>query len=625
MTFLLLALAGAAPVEALPFDALEGDPSSTWPVLSPAGDQMTWTRHDAVVAGERQHTLCHSTVAAPFDCRPLMDGWAWSVGWVDEDRIVAVRTVEGDGVWSVVDVRSGEALVDVPLPQGGEVHSVGADEVVVVQRQGRKRWFHRYTTDGTPIGEPAFYGRDHVPLLDPATGAVLGELRTWGSWSSIWRFEVWNPDGQSLVLGYPRLWHPPIGGGHALASIRPWDGKLLLFDSTEHDPAALVAMDLQTGEIEEVWQGEEWPVDVLQDADGTPLAVATEHIRQRWHALDPSLADDLDWLHEQLTGDLTLSLRADGAVWKLYRNASDRSTEVWHVDRGTRTLTRLPPSWGAFEDRGWRPSEVVDVEARDGLTVPSLWTTPDPEVWGDGPWPTLVNIHGGPWGEGYVSAGFTEFTQYWTHLGYAVLEPQFRGTGGFTLAYANAWEGEWGDAMVNDVHDVARAAIEAGVADPDRIAYLGMSYGGYAVLRSATTEGDPMTCGVSWMGPARLGHPIFAALWIPDRKRIAPHFAWDRVDTPLLAIAGGRDRRVPPRATRGFARRAAEDGAPLAFVVFPETAHQPDEQVAEQATLLSLRFLGACLGEPPPTTAPIDEPLFDVRIDTLEYDGWLPH
>lgn len=622
--FLLVSLlvASAEPVAPLPLAALMPRADAMSPVLSPSGEQLLWTRivHAGGEEEEDHHTLCLSSLHAPFDCQPLHEGWTWTVGWLDEERAVVARLANDQAAWSVVDVRTGAFAVDVALPTGAVVRSAGADGVIVTGERGRWRWVDRFALDGA-ASERLWENRHHRNALLSA-GTVEGQIRTWGTPAWTWNVEIRSADGRRLMRDGPEHWFPPIQGGVRVASRRPWDGRLLLFDSRERDPAALVALDLETGEPETVWEGEDWPVDVFQDEHGRPLAVATRRVRRTWHALDSEVAEDLNWLSSVLPGDLWFGdTRADGSVWTVIRHAAQRPIEVWHIDRRARQLTRLPPRWGAFEDRAWRPSEFVDVEARDGLIVPAVWTTPDPSVWGEGPWPTVVTLHGGPWGDDHADGSFEELTQYWAHLGFAVVDPQFRGTGGVDLAYARAWEGEFGDAMVTDIHDVTRAAIEAGIADPERVAYLGMSYGGYAVLRSATTEGDPMTCGVSWMGPARLGTPMYRLLGVTDRRRIAPHHAAGSVDTPLLAIMGGRDRTVPVRSSRKFLRSAAKAGADVSFVVFPRQGHGLDEAAFEQALTLSARFLSRCLGREAPSGDLPEDPAFEVRIDTRHPDA----
>jgi dipeptidyl aminopeptidase/acylaminoacyl peptidase len=149
--------------------------------------------------------------------------------------------------------------------------------------------------------------------------------------------------------------------------------------------------------------------------------------------------------------------------------------------------------------------EVVTVEfkARDGLTIPSLVTWPVGVAEADRKnLPFVVLPHGGP--ESYDNVGFDWMAQFFANEGYAVLQPNFRGSEGFGAAFRDAGRGEWGRKMQDDITDGANAMVKMGWADPNRMCIVGASYGGYAALAGGALTPDLYKCVVSLAGVSDL-------------------------------------------------------------------------------------------------------------------------
>ena len=153
------------------------------------------------------------------------------------------------------------------------------------------------------------------------------------------------------------------------------------------------------------------------------------------------------------------------------------------------------------------PMHPVVIESRDGLELVSYLTLP---TWtdsdGDGhpgdPVPMVLLVHGGPWARD--EWGPNSQHQWLANRGYAVLSVNFRGSMGFGKQFLNAGNREWAGKMHDDLIDAVNWAIEEGVADPDRIAIMGSSYGGYATLVGLTFTPDVFACGVAFAGPSNL-------------------------------------------------------------------------------------------------------------------------
>ena len=196
------------------------------------------------------------------------------------------------------------------------------------------------------------------------------------------------------------------------------------------------------------------------------------------------------------------------------------------------------------------PVRYVDWEARDGRTIHGYLTEP---VGMEKPYPLIVLPHGGP----YVAEviGYDEWGQFLASRGYAVLQPQYRGSLGYGYDH---WRSSWfehGGKMQDDKDDGALAMVERGIADPDRLAMFGWSYGGYAALVAASREDNIYQCSVAGAPVADLTmqynyYKSFLRDFdkeVEDQRRsgVVPVDEVANVNIPLLFVHGSVDQRVP--------------------------------------------------------------------------------
>lgn len=204
--------------------------------------------------------------------------------------------------------------------------------------------------------------------------------------------------------------------------------------------------------------------------------------------------------------------------------------------------------------------QPVQFKARDGLTIHGWLTLPN----GVEPrgLPLIVNPHGGPHGP-YDRWGFNADVQLLASRGYAVLQPNFRGSGGFGRAFEEAGYREWGGTMQDDVTDATKWAIEQGIADPERICLYGASYGAYASLMGVAKEPELYRCAMGFVGVYDLemmyrrgdirertaGNEYLEQVLSRSSAELAarsPAQLAERIQVPVIIVAGGRDRRTPP-------------------------------------------------------------------------------
>jgi dipeptidyl aminopeptidase/acylaminoacyl peptidase len=204
------------------------------------------------------------------------------------------------------------------------------------------------------------------------------------------------------------------------------------------------------------------------------------------------------------------------------------------------------------------------IRARDGLELP-LWIT-TPHAPSASPRPAVVLVHGGPW----IRGGHWQWSpnaQFLASRGYLVIEPEFRGSGGFGGEHFRAGWKQWGLAMQDDVADTLQWVVDQGWADPRRACIAGASYGGYAALMGLARHPEAYRCGAAWMAitDPRMLFDVDIAGDVGDATRrvglralvgdavddaaamaeIAPVEMAARIKAPLLLAYGTLDRRVP--------------------------------------------------------------------------------
>jgi dipeptidyl aminopeptidase/acylaminoacyl peptidase len=265
------------------------------------------------------------------------------------------------------------------------------------------------------------------------------------------------------------------------------------------------------------------------------------------------------------TSNLLTPPRRGDSPWMLLEAFSDVQPKhflLYHAP--TRRITRLGAQHPDVKAADMSGMDLVRYRARDNLEIPAFLTLPrSAEVKKN--LPLIVYVHGGPWsrGAGWQWQGDVQFM---ASRGYAVLQPEPRGSLGFGDKHFRASFKQWGQRMQDDLADGARWAIAQGIADPKRICIMGASYGGYATLMGLAKDGDVFGCGVEWVGVSDI-LLLFDAHWsdtsdlfkrygmterIGDREKEAAMLAAHspvnlaaRIKNPLLIGHGRVDRRVP--------------------------------------------------------------------------------
>ena len=338
--------------------------------------------------------------------------------------------------------------------------------------------------------------------------------------------------------------------------------------------------------------------------------------KQRLYFKDKELEADHKLLTERFNGaEIGFSSSTDDERTFLISVSSD-------VDPGTVYLFNRDSKVTTFQ---YRPRPDIPIEAMaemtpvtyksfDGLEIPAYLTLPK----GKEPknLPAVLLVHGGPWARDYW--GFNPYSQFLANRGYAVLSMNFRGSTGYGKSFLNAGDGEWGRKMQDDVTAGARYLVEQGIADKEKVAIMGGSYGGYATLAGVTFTPDEYACGVSIVGPSNLVTLLesIPPYWESFRKVMYARMAdleteegkaWfyersplnsaDKIKAPLLVVQGANDPRVKMAESDQIVVAMRELGLPVEYIVAPDEGHGFQRPVNQMAFIASTeKFLASHIG-----------------------------
>ncbi|MCX2780917.1 prolyl oligopeptidase family serine peptidase [Microbulbifer thermotolerans] len=220
--------------------------------------------------------------------------------------------------------------------------------------------------------------------------------------------------------------------------------------------------------------------------------------------------------------------------------------------------------------------KFVTYKARDGLEIPAFLTIPSS---GKPPYPAVIMPHGGPWARDYL--GWDMWAQFLANRGYAVLQPQYRGSQGWGQKLWRAGDREWGQKMQDDKDDGAQWLVEQGITTKDRIAIYGYSYGGYAAMAATVREDSPYQCAIAGAGLSELDtfdkitfeNPFNREFQNPTIAGVSPYFNAEKANIPLFIFHGDRDQRVPVDQSRKFFDKLEELNKPVKYMEIPDLWH----------------------------------------------------
>lgn len=263
----------------------------------------------------------------------------------------------------------------------------------------------------------------------------------------------------------------------------------------------------------------------------------------------------------------------------------------WHYNALTdeaKKIADLAPWIKSDEINAMHP---VCYTTRDGLQIEAYLTLPDgltPDTAKQ--LPVVVNPHGGPWARDCW--GYSSEVQFLSNRGYAVFQMNFRGSTGYGRHFLEASYKQWGLKMQDDITDGVKWLIEQGIANPNRIAIYGGSYGGYATLAGLTFTPDLYACGIDYVGVSNLftfmktippywrpmlemmyeqvGHPEHDA---DQLAATSPALHADKIKVPLFVAQGANDPRVNKSESDQMVEALRQRGVVVEYMVKDNEGH----------------------------------------------------
>jgi len=403
------------------------------------------------------------------------------------------------------------------------------------------------------------------------------------------------------------------------------NNTVYMVDSRERNVAAGVAVDLESGERRTIVAPEKADLSGILTDNETyePIAYSVNYLQEEWTALNDEAASELAFLRDNLEGEFSVASRTeDDRIWIVHEGSAQAPGQYYVYDREGDTLTPWFATRPDLADAPLQPMHPLELTSSDGKTLVSYLTLPpgsDPD--GDGrpdeAVPMLLWVHGGPWARD--SYGYNTVHQWMANRGYAVLSVNYRGSTGFGKDFTNAAVGEFAGKMHSDLTDAVSWAVSEGIAQEDKVAIGGGSYGGYATLIGVTFTPDTFACGVDIVGPSSLAtlidsfpeywKPFLAGTWFryvgdpsdPEaREAMIERSAISRIDdirVPLLVGQGGNDPRVTKPEADNLVEAMQAKNLPVTYINYPDEGHgfqKPENRLSFFAAMEG--FLGKCLG-----------------------------
>ena len=379
-------------------------------------------------------------------------------------------------------------------------------------------------------------------------------------------------------------------------SVRPVafapDNKILyMLDNRETDTNSLYFWNTESEEVELIHKTDVVDISSVEIAhDSYLLGVYTEPDYPSFTLLNNQhkMAAPLMALRETLRGYRVrpTSMTEDGKL-AIIRASSDRMPPIYFMfDFETSQLAKIVSVLPNIDASQMRPIEPYQLEVRDGTQMYAYLTRPDDS---DGPFPMVVLPHGGPHGvRDYWS--YDPDVQMLASRGYAVLQVNYRGSGGYGRSFMYAGYGQWGTIMQDDLTDATHWAIDTGIAARDRVCIYGGSYGGYAAMMGVVREPDLYQCAIAYVGVYDL-ELMYTEGDIPtsdsgitylkqavgedkeDLRSRSPVHNLEKLKAPVFIVHGGVDHRVDVEHAYRLRDRMDELGKPYEWMLKPKEGH----------------------------------------------------
>ncbi len=360
------------------------------------------------------------------------------------------------------------------------------------------------------------------------------------------------------------------------------------------DKAAIIKYDLsKKKEIKEIFKHPE--VDVYNLHYSRKRKVLTSISYTTWkkqrHFLDKEVENLIKRLEKELKGyEVGITGISKDETKYMVIAYGDRSRGCYYFyDKKTDKLTKIHEIAPWLNENELSEMKPIKYKSRDGFTINGYLSLPKGKEKAKN-LPVILNVHGGPWARDHW--GFNPEVQFLTSQGYAVLQVNFRGSTGYGRKFWEASFKEWGGKMQDDLTDGVNWLIDQGIADKNRVAIYGASYGGYATLAGLVHTPDLYACGIDYVGVSNLftfmktippywsqylpmlyeqvGHPQKDSLLLAAKS---PALNADKIKSPLFVAQGAKDPRVNIQESDQMVEAMKKRGVVVEYMVKENEGH----------------------------------------------------
>ncbi len=434
-----------------------------------------------------------------------------------------------------------------------------------------------------------------------------------------------TPDGGSEILAVKKEGLQALLSASLEESLSPIkfrkDGQVYMLSNVgEPDLTGLYLYDLEHKKMTLVESDPDQQVDIanVSFSEVTQELIATIYVgdKKRIYWRDKKHQAAYELLKNEFPGaEISVtSMTKDESKFIFYVNNDTDPGTAYLFYRENKRIEYLYTPRPTLPTNYLAPMEPVRYKSIDGLEIPAYLTLPKTKS--PSKLPAVLFIHGGPWARDYW--GYNSFAQFLANRGYATLQINFRGSTGYGKKFLNAAINEWGEKMQDDLTAGANYLIEKGIADPDKIAIAGGSYGGYATLAGLTFTPEVYAAGVSIVGPSNLFTlletipPYWESARVMFHKRMgdpnteegkaqlrrqSPFFHAQNIKAPLMVAQGDNDPRVKTSESDQIVIAMRDLGLPVKYLNFPDEGHgfaNPENNLAFLAAME--KFLATHLG-----------------------------
>ena len=359
------------------------------------------------------------------------------------------------------------------------------------------------------------------------------------------------------------------------------------------DKDALVLFDMANAkELEVIFETDEADVSGLSYSKKEKKLQAVYYYtsRHQVHFLDDEAKTLYQKVEAKLPGVEVRFASENKAEDKfMIRTFSDKTRgEYYLYDKATDKLSLLAELSPWLDAENMCDMKAISYTTRDGLTIQGYLTLP--KGYEAQNLPVVINPHGGPWARDYW--GFNPEVQFLANNGYAVLQMNYRGSTGFGRAFWEASFKQWGKTMQDDISDGVKWLVDEGIADPDRVAIYGGSYGGYATLAGLCFSPELYAAGVDYVGVSNLftfmktippyWKPMLEMMYEmvgnPETDSLAmaaasPVYHVDKIKAPLFVAQGANDPRVNIDESDQIVKALEDRGVKVEYMVKDNEGH----------------------------------------------------